>query len=818
MASDPEPRDGMATVRTEDRPVSASDARGLRRGRGADLGRDVADAETLDAPVPTPPDPALGAAILGGAATERESPPRIEASADFPIAEWDRYAFVRTLGLGGMGTVYEARDLRLGRSVALKFIRGGDPRMSVRLLREARAQASIRHENICQVFEVGEVLGRPYIAMQLVEGGPLWQVAASMSLLEKVVAVRDVSRALHEAHTLGILHRDVKPANILVEVTDEGRYRPIVMDFGIARDEGGEKGITETGMLLGTPAYMSPEQARGSRNIDRRSDVYSLGATLYELLLGEPPFTGETPVKIVLSVINDEPVPLRARMASVPPDLDTIVEKCLSKEPERRYDSAKALADDLDRYLRGEPILGRREGILMRARRLARKQRALVLTAALALFAVLFAGGWAVRERVLAGRRAADVAAQAAIERDLAQDVKEIIWFLRTAHSLPVHDITRERTLVKDRMQRLEARTPASGSVVALVDYAIGQAHLALHEDDAAHVRLSRAREAGLDTPELHYALGLALGRRYERGIGEVRRGGDPRWVERKTKELEEQYLRPALASMEKSRAVHLEAPSYLGGLVAFYRKDYDEALRLAAKADAEAPWLYEAKKLAADVLLARGVEAKDRGELDAGARDLDAAIRAFDEAAQVGRSDAALYEGAADAMSRRMELDTDRGVSPEPGLEAVLDRCSKAALARPDRPTAFTRMAYAHDFVAKYLLKRGQDPRAALEREIAAAERARAIDDGDFAAHERLATARLVLALYQLDHGIDPRPSIEGIRRHAERAAQIDPRHPWGLALLAFARDLRGATPCARAAIPPPTSRRRSRPSGGPR
>ncbi|MFO0588455.1 MAG: serine/threonine-protein kinase [Polyangiaceae bacterium] len=748
----------------------------------------AAEAETVEGP----PDLHLRLA-QADISTEQASARAGDPPLTFPVPGWDRYVFVQTLGRGGMGAVFEAVDRQLNRHVALKFIRGGDPHLAARLVREARAQASIRHENVCKVFEVGEVAGRPYIAMQLVEGPPLWEVARKMSLLEKVIAMRDVARAIHEAHALGILHRDIKPGNILVEVTEEGRYRPIVMDFGLARDEGGEKGITETGMLLGTPAYMSPEQARGSRNVDRRSDVYSLGATFYELLTGDPPFTGDTPVKIVLAVLNDDPAPIRARIASIPTDLDTIVGKCLSKEPERRYDSAKALADDLDRYLRGEPILGRRETLLQRWRRAARKQRALVTTALIALVLVLFAGGYTVRERILAARHAKELEAQAAVERDLAQDVKEIVWFLRTAHLLPLHDITRERAIVKERMRRIEARAPSSGPVVALVDYAIGRAHLALDEDEQAHGRLSRAQRAGLDTPELHYALGLALGRRYERELADVRRGGDPKWVERKTKEIEEQYLMPALASMERSRAVRLEAPSYLEGLMAFYRKDYEAALRLAAQANDEAPWLYEAKKLQADVYLARGIEEKDHGELEAGMRDLEQATRLFDAAAEIGRSDAALYEGGADALSRRMELDTDRGVSPEPELPGVLDRCAKAAMARPDLPTSFTRIAYAHDSVAKYQLKRGQDPRAALALEIRAAESARSVDDGDFAAHERLATARLVLALFQLDHGIDPRPSIAELRRSAERAAQIDPKHPWVIALLAFSRDLQG-------------------------
>jgi tetratricopeptide (TPR) repeat protein len=752
-------------------------------------------AETLDAPSPRLPS-ALGPGALreGDASTvagEPGAPRSLLPLSSFPVADWDRYAFVRSLGQGGMGTVYEARDLRLGRAVALKFIRGGDPRLAVRLLREARAQARVRHDNICEVYEVGEVLGRPYIAMQLVEGGPLSEAAPRMSLLEKVVVLRDVSRALHEAHTLGVLHRDVKPGNILVEVTDEGRYRPVVMDFGIAREEDGEKGLTETGMLLGTPAYMSPEQARGSRNIDRRADVYSLGATLYELLTGEPPFTGETPVKIVLAVLHDEPVPLRARLPSVPADLDTIVGKCLSKEAERRYDSAKALADDLDRYLRGEPILGRREGLLQRARRLAKKHRALVLTATLALAAVLFAGGSAVRERVVAARRAAQAEAQSAVERDLGQDVKEIVWFLRTAHLLPLHDITRERAIVKERMQRIEARAPESGPVVALVDYALGRAHLALNEDEAAHERLARAAQAGLDTPELHYALGLALGRRYEQAISVARRGGDPKWVERKTRELEAQYLAPALASMERSRAVQLEAPSYLDGLIAFYRKDYDAALRHAERAEAEAPWLYEATKLQADVHLSRGIERKDRGELEAGASDLGAAERLFDAAANIGRSDAALYEGSAEARSRHMELDGNRGVSPEPALARTLERCASAAEARPDRATPHTIAAYAHDFVAKFHWRRGQDPRPALTLAHAAAERARQVDKSDFAAHERLGTTSLSIALYEIDHGLDPRPSMQDGLRSTQRAVQLEPLHPWSQVLLGHVHTL---------------------------
>jgi serine/threonine-protein kinase len=715
------------------------------------------------------------------------------AAPEFPVTEWDRYTFIRQLGEGGMGTVYEARDVRLGRAVALKFIRGGDPRLAMRLAQEARAQARIDHPGVCKVFEVGDVEGKAYIAMQLVDGLPLAGLAPHLSLHDKVQIIRDAALALHEAHKLGILHRDVKPSNILVEADRDGRLRPIVMDFGIAREEGGESGLTETGALLGTPAYMSPEQARGGgRGLDRRSDVYSLGATLYELLAGGPPFAGDSIMTVVLAVLNEEPQRLRTRMPQVPEDLETIVAKCLNKEPGQRYDSARALADDLDRYIAGEPILGRRESLLRRARRTARKHRAAVAMAALALAAATIAGGLALRARTLARQQTAALEAEVQTGRELGQDVKEMEWFLRSAHLLPLHDVTRERSIVRERMKSIAARAPASRLGAALVDYAVGRGHLALREDAEAHERLDRASRAGLDTPELHYALGLVLGRLYQREMVEARRGGAPTWVERRTREIEAQYLTPALAAMDRSRAVRLEAPSYLDGLVAFYRKDYALAQQLARRARDEAPWLYEAWQLEADVLLTRGVERRDRGDNEEAARDLDAAARLFDEAAEIGRSDSALYEGSAEARIRRLGMNV-LGTAPPGGdyYQGAVDRCAKAAVARPDRSEPYTEMAFAYHFQAPQA--QGEEARALLAKALMAAERALAIGGGDFATYERLSGANFSIALDQIGHALEPRGSIDAAVANARLAVAVSAHHPWGHAALATALGLRG-------------------------
>src|SRR5664279_802619 len=277
-----------------------------------------------------------------------------------------------------MGIVYKARDRRLGRVVAIKFIRGGNPMLTMRLIREARAQARIDHPGVRGVYEVGEVAGRAYIALQFVAGEPLGRAAARMTLDEKIAVMRDVAVAIHEAHRLGIVHRDLKPGNVMVERGEDGRWLPVVMDFGLAREATLEVGLTESGALLGTPAYLSPEQARGDlRAIDRRSDVYSLGATLYELLVDRLPFSSESLAVALDLVINHDPIPPRKFVPTLPVDLETITLKCMHKDPAERYASARALADDLERYLDGDPILGRRPTLNQRLRTSMRRHRAL---------------------------------------------------------------------------------------------------------------------------------------------------------------------------------------------------------------------------------------------------------------------------------------------------------------------------------------------------------------------------------------------------------------------------------------------------------
>ena len=232
-----------------------------------------------------------------------------------------------------------------------------------RFLREAETVAGLRHANIVQVHEVGDVDGRPYFTMEFVEGGSLAQKLAGTPQPARQAAalVAAVAEAVHAAHQRGIVHRDLKPGNILL--TADGT--PKLTDFGLARRLEGAAGLTHSGAPLGTPSYMAPEQAEGrSREAGPAADTYALGAILYELLTGRPPFRAETAAETLRQVVSRDPVLPSRLNAAVPRDMETICLKCLEKSPERRYPSAVALADDLQRFLRHEPIARSPRGTL----------------------------------------------------------------------------------------------------------------------------------------------------------------------------------------------------------------------------------------------------------------------------------------------------------------------------------------------------------------------------------------------------------------------------------------------------------------------
>jgi hypothetical protein len=328
---------------------------------------------------PDPPiDPANETGEHPGVTLPRCGPTPVEETPRFPAVPG--YEILGELGRGAMGVVYKARQAGLNRLVAIKMILDGryaGPEALARFRAEGEFLARMQHPGVVQIHDLGVQGGKPYFVLEYAEGGSLagklggrpWEPAAAAAL------VATLARTAAALHAKGIIHRDLKPGNVLLAADGAAK----IGDFGLARQAEGGHGLTASGAVLGTPSYMAPEQADGRRRaVGLATDVYALGALLYELVAGRPPFRAETPLDTILQVLSEEPPAPRRLCPACPRDLETICLKCLQKEPSRRYASAGELAEDLERFLRQEPIRGRRLSPAARLAGWARRHPALV--------------------------------------------------------------------------------------------------------------------------------------------------------------------------------------------------------------------------------------------------------------------------------------------------------------------------------------------------------------------------------------------------------------------------------------------------------
>ena len=442
------------------------------------------------------------------------------------------YRIERELARGGMGVVYVAAHAELKRQVALKVLMPGsrDPQALARFHIEAEATARLDHPNVVRIFEVGAEGDCHYFAMDLVEGGSLHGRIRSEGQLparEAAEITHKLAKALAYCHTHAILHRDLKPANVLMRENGE----PVVTDFGLAKDVQ-KDGLTVTGQIMGTPAYMPPEQADGeSDRIDRRTDVYSLGATLFEMLTGRPPFRGDSPLHIMRQVINDPPPRLRSLVKGLDPDLETICLKCLEKSPDQRYLSAGALARDLDAWLRDLPIRAQPPGVGAKLARWGRRNHKLVWLLG-GVSAILLAGGLWTLVQVTEARVRGELAREAGLKQGLAQAsaalitdaqaaVEEKRRELGAAPLPPVEAPAAERaaglqrrvasalelSTAAQRWRTIAPESPEAAQACFEADMALGEATLAAEQWVLAAYAFARAGALGVNDRRARRAL-----------------------------------------------------------------------------------------------------------------------------------------------------------------------------------------------------------------------------------------------------------------------------------------------------------------------
>jgi serine/threonine-protein kinase len=449
------------------------------------------------------------------------------AAANLPaIPGYDSLAL---LGRGGMGVVYKARQRGLTRLVALKMILTGahaGPQDLARFRREAEAVAHLSHPHIVQIHEIGDQAGLPYFSFEFVQGGSLAQKLAGTPLPARQAAqlLETLAAAVDAAHERGIIHRDLKPANVLL--TADGT--PKVTDFGLAKRLDAQAALTQSGAIVGTPSYMAPEQAEGkSKEIGPAADIYALGAVLYEVLTGRPPFKAATALETVLQVLNEEPVPPSRLVPKIPRDLETICLKAMAKVPARRYATSRALATDLRRFLKGEPIHARPVGRVERLWRWCQRKPAVAgLAASAALFLLAgtaFSSYFAIQARqqaqkadkkaaeALANARQADANAartQQALEaeakrRRQTRDALDMLssqviddWLARQKELLPEHRSFLEKALASyEELARDTGQEEASRAGSAQAHLRVGKIRRRLGQMAEAQAAFVRSRE-----------------------------------------------------------------------------------------------------------------------------------------------------------------------------------------------------------------------------------------------------------------------------------------------------------------------------------
>jgi serine/threonine-protein kinase len=587
-----------------------------------------------------------------------------------------------------------------------------------------------------------------------------------MTLTKKVEVIQKIADAVHAAHKNDLIHRDIKPSNIMLEKTESGEWKPYILDFGLARMQTAP-GVTHQGVIIGTPHYMPPEQARGAKT-DVRSDVYSLGATLYELLAGKPPFVGTTP-EVLLQVLQDDVVPIQMINRQISADLKTIVMKCLDKEPPARYTSAKVLAEDLKRYLDGEPILARRVSMTTRAWKKAKKNRvasvifatAIVITAA--LLSMLIFTRW-------------KASVQTRYENEFGSEVRYVETMLLSTYTAPLHDIRPKLNLARNRLELIEERIKNGGKwAYGPGNNALGQGYLVLKQYKQAEEHLEKAWKSGYQNPSTAYALGKVKGILWRQSVIDSNLLPSASLQEEAKKKADQNYRRPAIQFLKDAQE-YAESPAYVESLIFLYEKRHKEAFEKSRIALDVSSRPYEVLKLQGDIHYEIAQDALKRNEHDTALKAYQLAGNAYGRASEFARSDQEIYLADAYRWIRVGVLVKDSS-EERAAFEKAAAYCDKALIVQPDNERSYLYKSEVYLQIAISHMYSSGDPKPALLQAIEMAREGSRRNPKSYEPHDRTANAFIRLAEFETAYSLDPRNSLKQANAESEKALALNPQ-----------------------------------------
>ena len=698
-----------------------------------------------------------------------------ESAIGTEIGQW---TILGLLGIGGMSIVYlvERNDKSLKQKAALKIIPNAiaSKNMIERFIRERQILSDLNHHNIAKLYDAGITENNiPWLVMELVEGEDILSFADkhNLNLEQRVVLFKQICKALAYAHANGVIHRDIKPSNLMVN--DEKVLK--LLDFGIASVEE-QQSLTMTGAIIGTPGYMSPEQAKGiSSELDRRTDIFSLGVLLYKLIKHEMPFRAENISEISYKIIHDEPTLLGS---GTPIELQAIIFKCLEKKVDNRYSSVSALNQDLNSYLNGDVVSARKVTFLRRLIKKIIKHPIISALIIIATLTSLMGVGFGVYQ-AYASLKKIQVA-----ENHLHRS-QEIKAKARRMHMMPAHNIQSEYTSISNEIEQLKSEIESTDiDTSGLSDFALGSAYLTMRKNDLAYDYLLKAENKGWQSPELSSALGQILVLKWEKIKEHSLSISDKNKKQKYLNKQKVAVYQPAILYLKQAQK-GLSTSNYISSYLAYLEDDTDKAIEFIEKENTINPWHYEAFAFASNLYIIKAIPILNSQGYQQAEIYLKQSKLKMDQAINIGRSDPNNYIEYCANFGFEIQLQLEYHTNNiDEVFNQGLNICKNALKITPPPkdPSIFRNLNYLYDNYADYQTRLKLSSIEFSRKAYEATLQGLALHPNDSGLLTASASPIIAMAQYNISNNKDPDQYYQIAITNLEKSLSINPnqRKSW--------------------------------------